>query len=415
MALRIFHSADWHFGKMIGNLDRTGDFEKFLDTFIELVDERKPDVLLLAGDIFDTSLPGNNAQKLYYSLIHRLQGTSVRQIVITAGNHDSQRFLEAPRALLETMNCFIAGETPEEQVCVVRDSRGVAELGIAAVPYLREADVRRGSSEYSDQTRAALFEAGVKAHYEKVSGLLDAALDGAKVPRIAMGHLFVIGAEVRPGVQRPESEGLLNVGSLNSVSAAAFGEGWDYVALGHIHHAQTVSAAVPMQYAGAPIGLTFNHRKYSHSIVEIDLSEDGTLDIHTVPVRQPRQFVHCEGSMDELIEQIREAGRSSPQPYVEAVLSTGEDEPLLSERLAGVSREADVLLISVRNEQAIARYMKEESELVELTALTPQEVFRHYLSEAAPEISEESAEKLKALLSQAEAGVAANHWPLGDN
>lgn len=461
--LRLFHSADWHFGKMIGNVDRTADFEAFIDTFIDLVNEREPDILLIAGDIFDTSLPSNSAQKLYYSWIHRLQSTSVKAIVITAGNHDSQRFLEAPKALLETMNCFIAGETPEEQVFIYRDKEGNPLVAIGAVPYLREADVRRGAMDYSDATRAELFEAGVKAHYDAVWQGIDEALGGRKVPRIGMGHLFVIGSEVRPGVQRAKDEGALNVGSLNSVTTAAFSQGWDYVALGHIHHAQTLTAETPMRYAGAPIGLTFNHRLYQHSLVEIDIDEAGALSLNTIAIPQPRHFVHLTGTVQELLDGIAKAGVDYREPYVEAILTSDEVEPLLSDKLTAAALAANVILIATRNERARQRYQEEEASLVELNELSPQEVFRLFVMEgkgdadkkasaastesattstetAEPTLagleltdekgptaektsateeetsevgmSEERFARYQALLAEAVTGVQTNHWPL---
>ncbi len=168
--LRIFHSADWHIGKGLGTIDRTDDFRVFIRDFLELVEKRRPDVILLAGDIFDTSMPANSAQRLYYDMIRALSGTSVMATVITAGNHDSQRFLEAPRALLETMNCFVAGESPESQAFVLRDDAGEPLLAVAAVPFLREGDVRGGSIDDTDATRAARFESGVRKHYNTVNG-----------------------------------------------------------------------------------------------------------------------------------------------------------------------------------------------------------------------------------------------------
>lgn len=419
-ALRIFHSADWHFGKTIGNVDRTEDFLAFIDQFIAMVEERKPDVLLIAGDIFDTSLPSNKAQKLYYSWIHRLQNTSVKAIVITAGNHDSQRFLEAPKALLETMNCFIAGETPEEQVFILRDEKGEPLLGVGAVPYLREGDVRTGSMSYSDATRAELFEAGVKAHYQAVWELVNKELAGAKVPRIAMAHLFVTGSELRPGVQKAREEDALRVGSLNSVTSDAFEQGWDYVALGHIHHAQELTSKTPMRYSGAPIGLTFNHRKYSHSIVELNIDETGALTIDTLPVAQTRLFLHFEGTLAELIAGIEEAGKTHHQPYVEAVLTSDEVEPLLVEKLTAVAEKAGVILIATRNERALQRYQEEESSLVALNELSPREVFRLLVAEESGGKAGEEAmpaedfERYQQLLMEAVDGVQTGHWPMAE-
>lgn len=184
--LRIFHSADWHIGKGLGTIDRTDDFRAFIHDFLKLVDSRRPDVVLLSGDIFDTSMPANSAQRLYYDMIRALAGTSVQATVITAGNHDSQRFLEAPRALLETMNCFVAGDSPESQAFILRDAAGEPRLAVAAVPFLREGDVRGGSIDDTDATRAMRFETGVLKHYETVKGFLEEALQGARVPMIAM-------------------------------------------------------------------------------------------------------------------------------------------------------------------------------------------------------------------------------------
>lgn len=383
-SIRVFHSADWHFGKMQGQLDRTADFEAFLTTFFQLVDERQPDVLLLSGDIFDTSLPSATAQRLYYQFIHRLRETSIRATVITAGNHDSQRFLEAPKALLATLNCFIAGDTPEEEAFIYRDKEGTPLLGVAAVPYLREGDVREAHLSDTDADRAQRFEAGVLARYQAVYDELKRELDGRDVPLIAMGHLFVVGADVRPGEPLSLDSRTLNVGSLNAVSAHAFGSWWDYVALGHIHHASRVQSDVPMRYSGSPIALTFNHRFYEHSLTELTFSEDGVLTIETLPVAQPRAFVHLEGTLEELVEGIREAGRSykEPQPpYIEALLNSQEVVPDLAAYLGQVAQEAGIILVAVRNAWALKQYREQEAVLVDLSDLTPQEVFRLYLED----------------------------------
>ena len=143
-------------------------------------------------------MPANSAQRLYYDMIRALSGTSVMATVITAGNHDSQRFLEAPRALLETMNCFVAGESPESQAFVLRDDAGEPLLAVAAVPFLREGDVRGGSIDDTDATRAARFESGVRKHYNTVNGFSDEALDGARVPRNRHGAPVRDGSRLRP-------------------------------------------------------------------------------------------------------------------------------------------------------------------------------------------------------------------------
>ena len=254
--MRIFHSADWHIGKGLGNIDRTDDFRVFFKDLLAMIAERQPDVLLISGDVFDTSMPANSAQRLYYDFMRSLEGTSVRATIVTAGNHDSQRFLEAPRALLETPRCYVAGDTVESQTFVLRDDDGAPYLAVAAVPYLREGDVRRGTMDDTDADRAQRFEAGVRAHYDAVHSLLMDELKGARVPLVAMGHLFVTGSKMKPNSDPVESDGSVYVGTLRNVTADAFGDTWDYVALGHIHHGQEVKAKVPMRYSGSPVALS---------------------------------------------------------------------------------------------------------------------------------------------------------------
>lgn len=351
--LRIFHSADWHIGKGLGTIDRTDDFRVFIRDFLELVEKRRPDVILLAGDIFDTSMPANSAQRLYYDMIRALSGTSVMATVITAGNHDSQRFLEAPRALLETMNCFVAGESPESQAFVLRDDAGEPLLAVAAVPFLREGDVRGGSIDDTDATRAARFESGVRKHYDTVNGFLDEALDGARVPRIAMGHLFVTGSRLRPDDDPTTPNESAYVGSLRNVTADAFGTDWDYVALGHIHNSQTVKAQIPMRYSGSPVSLSYSHIPYRHHIVELTFDETGGMTFEELPVRQPREFVRVSGTFEELRADIAEAGATHEKPFVEATLTSDECVPDLAGELTAWGEAHGVIVTAVRNQLSL--------------------------------------------------------------
>lgn len=379
--LRIFHSADWHIGKGLGTIDRTDDFRAFIHDFLKLVESRRPDVVLLSGDIFDTSMPANSAQRLYYDMIRALAGTSVQATVITAGNHDSQRFLEAPRALLETMNCFVAGDSPESQAFILRDAAGEPRLAVAAVPFLREGDVRGGSIDDTDATRAMRFETGVLKHYETVKGFLEEALQGARVPMIAMGHLFVTGSRLRPDSEPSAPSESTYVGSLRNVTADAFGTGWDYVALGHIHNSQTVEARVPMRYSGSPLALSYSHIRYRHHIVELTFDETGAMRIEELPVKQPRAFVRVSGTLEELRSGIDAAGAAHEKPFVEATLTSDECVPDLAGELTAYGESRGVIVTAVRNQQAARRYEADELNAPSLDDLTPESVFKSCLED----------------------------------
>ena len=379
--LRIFHSADWHIGKGLGNIDRTDDFRVFFKDLLAMIAERQPDVLLISGDVFDTSMPANSAQRLYYDFMRSLEGTSVRATIVTAGNHDSQRFLEAPRALLETLHCYVAGDTVESQTFVLRDDDGAPYLAVAAVPYLREGDVRRGTMDDTDTDRAQRFEAGVRAHYDAVHSLLMDELKGARVPLVAMGHLFVTGSKMKPNSDPVESDGSVYVGTLRNVTADAFGDTWDYVALGHIHHGQEVKAKVPMRYSGSPVALSYSHMTYHHHIVEVTFDETGAMSVEELPVKQPRHFVQVKGTLDELKAGIDQAGATYVMPFVEATLTSDECLPDLSNELTTYGETHGVIVTAVRNEALAARYAQINEEAPDLSDLTPDAVFKAYLRE----------------------------------
>lgn len=379
--LRIFHSADWHIGKGLGNIDRTDDFRVFFKDLLAMIAERQPDVLLISGDVFDTSMPANSAQRLYYDFMRSLEGTSVRATIVTAGNHDSQRFLEAPRALLETLRCYVAGDTVERQTFVLRDDDGAPYLAVAAVPYLREGDVRRGTMDDTDTDRAQRFEAGVRAHYDAVHSLLMDELKGARVPLVAMGHLFVTGSKMKPNSDPVESDGSVYVGTLRNVTADAFGDRWDYVALGHIHHGQEVKAKVPMRYSGSPVALSYSHMTYHHHIVEVTFDETGAMSVEELPVKQPRHFVQVKGTLDELKAGIDQAGATYVMPFVEATLTSDECLPDLSNELTTYGETHGVIVTAVRNEALAARYAQINEEAPDLSDLTPDAVFKAYLRE----------------------------------
>ena len=379
--LRIFHSADWHIGKGLGNIDRTDDFRVFFRDLLAMIAERQPDVLLISGDVFDTSMPANSAQRLYYDFMRSLEGTSVRATIVTAGNHDSQRFLEAPRALLETLRCYVAGDTVERQTFVLRDDDGAPYLAVAAVPYLREGDVRRGTMDDTDTDRAQRFEAGVRAHYDAVHSLLMDELKGARVPLVAMGHLFVTGSKMKPNSDPVESDGSVYVGTLRNVTADAFGNTWDYVALGHIHHGQEVKAKVPMRYSGSPVALSYSHMTYHHHIVEVTFDGTGAMRVEELPVKQPRHFVQVKGTLDELKAGIDQAGATYVMPFVEATLTSDECLPDLSNELTTYGETHGVIVTAVRNEALAARYAQINEEAPDLSDLTPDAVFKAYLRE----------------------------------
>src|SRR5690554_5146472 len=135
--MKLLHTSDWHLGRTLYGRKRYDEFAAFLDWLAAAIVEHEVDVLLVAGDIFDTCTPSNRAQALYYDFLYRVAASPCRHVVVVAGNHDSPTFLNAPRALLKALHVHVIGSACDDladEVLVLHDLAGEPELIVCAVP-----------------------------------------------------------------------------------------------------------------------------------------------------------------------------------------------------------------------------------------------------------------------------------------
>lgn len=206
--LTLLHTSDWHLGRRLYGKPRYDEFKQFLDWQLQTLREQKVDVLLIAGDIFDTTAPSNQAQNLYYDFLSQVCHTDCRHVIIVAGNHDSASFLEAPKQLLKAFNIHIIGsmtDTPTDEVITLSDKSEQPELIVMAVPYLRDRDVRTvGHGERLEDKERKLTQ-GIKAHYAQIADIAIAqqaqlhAKYKRSIPIVATGHLFTVGGQTMEG------------------------------------------------------------------------------------------------------------------------------------------------------------------------------------------------------------------------
>ncbi|MBO4772916.1 MAG: exonuclease subunit SbcD, partial [Bacteroidales bacterium] len=141
---RLLHTADWHIGKSLAGYDRTCEWEIFFQRLIKTIETQEPDLMIVAGDVFDSATPSNVSANMYYNLIETLHAKfPTLKIVITSGNHDSQSYLNAPKEILHYFNAEVVGSVArdDEGICF---EKMVIDLGgaiVCAVPYLRRGDV----------------------------------------------------------------------------------------------------------------------------------------------------------------------------------------------------------------------------------------------------------------------------------
>ena len=264
--MKILHTADWHIGQRLHERSRLDEHEQFLNWLLETILKYDVELLLVSGDIFDTSLPSAEATKLYYQFLYRLFDETDTYTVITAGNHDSARHLEAPREFLKMGRIHVIGLATEAAECVFQFPPDNPRVAVAAVPYLTESDLRHLSYE-TEAERNERYRDWLKTFYADCVSHMPPRLS-----KILMGHLFVQGGTIT------DSERNLQIGGATAIHASDFPDGVNYVALGHLHRPQTINGALyPIRYSGSPIPLRFNETGYKKKVYLLELSDDGTL------------------------------------------------------------------------------------------------------------------------------------------
>ncbi|WP_288429581.1 exonuclease subunit SbcD [uncultured Spirosoma sp.] len=320
-SVRILHTADWHLGKRLYRHELLDDHELFLDWLIDIVEQRQIDVLLVAGDVFDSTNPNDGSMQLYYQFLTRLMPLNC-QVIITGGNHDSSSKLNAPRDLLRHLNIHVVGCASGDCLQeVIHFHHNSTDLIIGAVPFLRDGDLRRSIAGQSYDDRIDAIRMGIRTHYGKLADHCNELYKG--VPVLAMGHLYVHGASVS------ESEREIHaVGGQAAFASEHFPAGFDYVALGHIHVPQRVGSGDSIRYSGSPIPLSFGERDNQHQVLEV-LFEDGALtSIDPILVPRFRTLRQVTGTLDDVREKLSALEPAGTLPMLVEILVEEERESL---------------------------------------------------------------------------------------
>lgn len=320
--MKILHTADWHLGKRLYKYDLRDDHERFLDWLIEVIEERNIDVLLISGDVFDTTNPNDGSMSLYYKFLTRMLPLACK-IIVTGGNHDSPTKLNAPRELLRHLNIHVVGCTTHNcQEEVIHFTHESTDLLIAAVPYLRDADLRQSITGQTYEERIEAVRMGIRNHYERI---IDHCHEHFRhVPVLGMGHLYVNGATIS------ESEREIHaVGGQAAFSTDNFPAGFNYVALGHIHVPQTIGSSDNIRYSGSPIPLSFSERNNPHQLLELAFENGELSSIESIPVPRFRKLWHVTGSLDQVRDLLEQFEPNDSQlPTLAEILVDEENENL---------------------------------------------------------------------------------------
>lgn len=293
--MRILHTADWHLGKKLHKHDLSQDHEKFIAWLLELIKERNVELLLISGDIFDLANPSSEARTLYYQSLVKISETGCR-IILTGGNHDSPAVLNAPKEVLKALNIDVIGGMPSDpkEVLIPIPSPEAPQLVVAAIPYLRDSDIRQANVGLSYGDRIEAVKEGIAKTYSNV--LEEATQQYPDTPILAMGHLFTT------GVSTSESERDIQIGNEAALEANAFSNQFETVVLGHIHRPQRVKSDIPIFYSGSPIPLSFSERKDGKRVLLMDT--DSGFEPESIPVPVYRILKKLKGTFTQVQESL---------------------------------------------------------------------------------------------------------------
>ena len=378
--MKLIHTADWHLGNSFHRHDREGEFTYFLRWMLETLRQQQPDALLISGDVFDSANPSARAEEMFYQFLNDATETVPGiQIVITAGNHDSAGRLEAPQALLKTHNIYVRGlihrneegEVDFDEYLLPLSLRDNAEARVVcfAIPYLRSGDYPAGMSV---EEGLRYFLNGLQKRFRKSPF--------KALPTVACAHYYAAGADINA---EEHSERLV-VGGQDRVDADIMGEGFSYVALGHIHKAQQVSSNT--YYAGSALPMSFSERFYHHGVEMVEIGEDGeTVVSHleynplrhllTIPVKDSAVPATIMDEICKLPEREKK-DNGEAWPYLELRVLEEQPEPnFLHEVTEALSTKAVLFCRMTRETPKTSSPTSETTESIEaIRNLTPMEM-----------------------------------------
>lgn len=297
--MRLLHTSDWHLGRLLEGRNRLDEQQQFITEICQLADSEKVDLILIAGDVFDTANPPAKAEQLFYSGIHELSAGGRRGVVVIAGNHDHPERIKASTPLAEQLGITILG-LPKDQaspavkkegrVQILAADRGWLELAvpgcdhhalIVTLPYPSEQRLKEVLVSKLDEEELQ------KSYSERLGVFFSEAASYYRPDTVNLctSHLFVRGSK------ESESERPIQLGGACTVDREMLPQQAQYIALGHLHRAQKVGAHNHIRYAGSPLSHSFSETGQAKAVYIVDCFPGKEAVVNEVPLSSGRTLV----------------------------------------------------------------------------------------------------------------------------
>ena len=303
--MKIMHLSDLHLGKRVNEFSMLEDQIYILNEIINIIDEQKPKVIILAGDIYDKPIPPAEAVEIFDDFLYKLSKRNPAVFIIS-GNHDSAERIAFGSRLFDKSSIYLSPVYNGKISPICIDDK-YGKINFYMLPFIKPVHVRR-----------FFPDAEVYTYTDALSTVIsDMHIDTAQ-KNILITHQFVTGSS------RTESEDI-SVGGSDNVDADIF-KGFDYVALGHIHRSQCCDSEY-IRYCGTPLKYSFSESKDIKSITMLDIKEKGNIKLDFIPLTPLRDMEEIKGSYNELMLKSFYENTSLTDDYVHITLTDEEDIP----------------------------------------------------------------------------------------
>jgi len=393
--MKLLHTSDWHLGQKFMGKSREDEHKVFLSWLVKNIISNKIDVLIVAGDIFDTGTPPNYALELYYRFLTQLLGTSCKTIIILGGNHDSVSALQTSSPLLKELNIYVVASGDESEDRLIECFKdGELQAVVCAVPFLRDSVVRKSIAGESSKSKEKSLNDGIEEYYKNIHKQALKLVNAKEIPIIATGHLTTVGSKTS------DSERELYIGNTLNISSDFLANLFDYVALGHLHHAQKVSVE-HVRYSGSPIPLSFSEAKSQKSVTLLNFTNK-SLNIELLPIPLYRSLYRLKGDRKELKAKL--AQLEDKNGWIELEVNDENSYATLQE-LQSYADDLKLTILAKKVTQTEASAYAENMDIVNLNEVSPYEVFEKRLELEQLE-DKKLEEELKVLFKNIETKVA---------
>ena len=386
--MRLLHTSDWHLGAADGERSLNEDQRFFIDEIIRIIEREKVDAVLIAGDVYDRSVASAEAIRLYDDAVTRICGDLGVPVCIIAGNHDGPERLSTCSGLLSGVGLHIAGALTRSPQIVSFD-----DAEIFLLPWITEEKVKSVFPEERDAV------SGIEDAYRVAVNRMRAAFTPGK-RHILIAHAFITNAETSTSDRAAE------IGFAMQVPASVF-DGFDYVALGHLHGPQNVGSD-RIRYCGTPLKYSFSEASHEKSVTVAELGApaasvgktgDGSgkceLSVRTAALTPLREMRELKGSYEEVTAKKFYDGTSYREDFVHITLTDEEDVPDAFAKLQVIYR--NLMKLSYDNRRT--RHKAESFDSGALPQRMPEEHFGDFfLRQNGMELSQEQADFVKDLI-----------------